>query len=188
LHPIIWRVVPRAAPTWATRCTECCAPALECTGRFRVNSNGSIHDVWLIYECPSCGHRRKRSVHRRVRETVGLSLDPYRENDSRAAALWAFALSRGESVPYQVERPAIIGPALLAIQIDQPFPCGARWDMFLAHEIGASRRQIRATWRSSTLFVPSASRPRSVVRDRDQLFLRLNQAGHLVSSLKCNTH
>jgi len=179
LHPIVWRVVPREIPTWAMRCVECRESALESTGQFRVNSNGSIHDVWLIYECPACGHRRNRSVHRRVRETARLSLDPYRQNDPRVGALWAFALSRGESVPYRIDRPTLVGPALLAIRIDQPFPCGVRWDVFLAHELGDSRRQIRAAWRSSALFIPSAVRPSAIVRDGDQLFLRLDETGHL---------
>ena len=83
MRSILWRILPSALPTWARACGRCAAAALEPTSRFRVNSNGSVHDVWLLYTCPGCGWGEKRSLLRRVHERDVL-LDPYRENDPSA--------------------------------------------------------------------------------------------------------
>jgi len=172
-----WRVVPRAVPAWTVSCRHCSTTGLECTGRFRVNANGALHDVWLLYACPGCGRGRRRSVHRRVRESAALPLAPFRRDDPEVAALWAFALSRGTPVPYRVERPVLVGPAELAVRIEQPFPCGARWDAFLSRELGVSRSRLRAAWRAGAIATAARLRPGDVVRDGDRLRLRLDACG-----------
>jgi len=174
---VLWRVLPRAVPAWTVSCDHCSATGLECTGRFRVNANGALHDVWLLYACPACGRGRRRSVHRRVRESAALPLAPFRRDDPGVAALWAFALSRGTPVPYRVERPALVGPAGLALRIEQPFPCGARWDALLARELGVSRSRLRVLWRAGAVCTADGLRPGRDVRDGDRLALWLDERG-----------
>lgn len=169
MDPLVWRVLPLGVPAWPERCSRCAAPELESTSRFRVNANGVLHDVWLLYRCPSCGLPRKRSVRRRVREDAGGSLEPYRRSDPRCAALWAFELSRGQRVAYRVERQPLGSACGLEVRIEQPFPCGVRWDAFLARELGCSRARVVAAWQRGALTVARAARPRDVVRDGDRL-------------------
>jgi hypothetical protein len=166
---LVWRVLPQGVPTWPERCSRCGAPELASTSKFRVNANGALHDVWLLYRCPGCGLPRKRSVIRRVREDACGSLDPYRRSDPACAALWAFALSRGQRVAYRVERPPIAPACALDVAIEQPFPCGVRWDAFLARELAWSRSKVVAAWRREALAVAPATRPRDVVRNGDRL-------------------
>jgi hypothetical protein len=110
-----------------------------------------------------------------VREGASLSLDAYRHGDADAAALWAFALSRGERVPYRVERPPLARACALDVRIEQPFACGVRWDAFLARELGCSRSRVLAAWRREALRVLPAARPRDPVRDGDRLLLRIDE-------------
>jgi len=67
LDPLVWRVLPLGVPAWPECCSRCAAPELESTSRFRVNANGVLHDVWLLYRCPSCG--LPRGVPRRASAT-----------------------------------------------------------------------------------------------------------------------
>lgn len=171
MDPLVWRVLPLGVPTWPERCSGCSAPELESTSKFRVNANGVLHDVWLLYRCTGCGLTRKRSVLRRVREEACGSLDPYRHSDPDHAALWAFALSRGQRVAYRVERPPLAPAGELDVRIAQPFPCGVRWDAFLARELGCARAKVVAAWQRGALAVAPATRPRDVVRDGDRLLV-----------------
>ena len=181
MHPIVWRVVPLAVPAWPVRCARCGAPDLHSTGRFRVNSNGPLHDVWLIYRCPSCELSRKRSIHRRVREVAGCSLAPYRCNDPDTATHCAFALSHGAQVAYRVERPPLVFTAALDVQITARFPCGARWDAFLARELGCSRSKIVLAWCAGAVRVAPTARARAVVRDGDRLSAYLDGTGRPIT-------
>ena len=158
--PLLWQVVPASAPAWERPCARCAHGALAPTSRFRVNSNGSLHDVWLLYECPVCGAHQKRSVHRRIRERVR-SLECYRRNDPDAAALCALHLARGQKLAFDVlgPRPAACGSWRVAVA--QPFPCRARWDALLARALDASRSRVRAAWRVDA----GACAPRFGARD-----------------------
>jgi hypothetical protein len=172
VRSIVWRIVPSALPTWPRPCGRCSETALEATGRFRVNSNGPVHDVWLLYACRSCGWGAKRSILRRVREGPERDLTPYRANDATAAALWAFHLGRGECVPYAVERPALPRRAAVLVAIEQAFPCLARWDALLARELTMPRSRVRAAWGSGVVPVSSSFRPRDRIRAGQRLVLR----------------
>lgn len=67
--PIVlpWAVRRTRLPLLALRCVAC--PAGRATignGRFRVNANGRLLDVWLLVDCVSCGRTGKLTVHDRV--------------------------------------------------------------------------------------------------------------------------
>lgn len=153
---------------------RCTTGHLVSTGRFRVNSNGKRHDVWLVYGCPACGERRKRRVQRRVREDgLAIPLQRYREDDPELAADHAFALSPDQPVAYEVERPALPEAGSLRASIEQPRPCGVRWDRFLARELTWSRSEVRAAWMSGGIQVVPAARPNRIVRDAEQVCIVL---------------
>jgi hypothetical protein len=172
----IWRLRPLGVPVWPVACTGCAASFLESTGRFRVNANGRLHDVWLIYRCPRCQTRRKREIHRRVRaDAPGIDLDRYRADDPELAEACAFALSPGQPVPYRVERPVLPADGALLVTIVQPRGCAVRWDRFLAEQLGWSRSRVVAAWREGAVRVEPRARPNQLVRDGQRL--RLSACG-----------
>ena len=65
--------------------------SFECSGKFRVNANGKLVDVWLIYRCERCGASWNREIYSRVKPS---SIDKalyqgFIENDSETVALYA---------------------------------------------------------------------------------------------------
>ncbi|WP_246059423.1 DUF1062 domain-containing protein [Herbidospora galbida] len=79
-----WTVRRTRLPLLFFRCVDCgCESATTGAGRFRVNANGKLLDVWLLVRCVSCNRTSKLTVHERVPVT---GLDPgalrgYRCND-----------------------------------------------------------------------------------------------------------
>ena len=43
-----------APPTICSPCPRCRSREFACSHRFRVNTNGKVADVWLIYRCIEC--------------------------------------------------------------------------------------------------------------------------------------
>src|ERR1700760_161448 len=78
-HPHIvlsWVVRRTRLPLVALRCPNCrSGSATVGDGRFRVNANGKLLDVWLLGRCVSCDRTSKLTVHERVPVR---SLDPAR--------------------------------------------------------------------------------------------------------------
>lgn len=142
---VLWRVVVLAAPRWRERCARCAVLSdFVCVDRFRVNSHGERHDVWLLYRCSRCGGTRKRRIARRRRahELPPGRVEPYLRDDAGWLRRHAFELPLREPLPYRVERPALPSEGALEVGIDQPRPCGVRWDRFLAGELGCSRSAL----------------------------------------------
>ncbi|MBT2210164.1 DUF1062 domain-containing protein [Actinomadura sp. NEAU-AAG7] len=68
LHPVLpWAVRRTRLPLLALRCVDCpSGHAAVGDGRFRVNANGKLLDVWLLVNCAACGRTGKLTVHDRV--------------------------------------------------------------------------------------------------------------------------
>jgi len=193
----IWRILPAALPVLRFPCSHCAHRQLACTGHFRVNSNALRYDVWLIYRCEACGKRWKRSIERRVSfEQLGDRLAAYRSDDSQQVLEHAFSdVSAGVSTPYRVERiwlapdaspssisskgigtdPTAVQPtstpsadAFMWTHIEQPYPCGVRWDRLLAAELGWSRARVQRLWSRGALKLDPQRRLRDSVRNRDR--------------------
>lgn len=85
-----WLVRPHAFPTIRRRCRTCPSTEFETQGRFRVNANHKVLDVWLLALCARCGETVKLTVLERVRVR---SIDPamlsrFHANDAALAARW----------------------------------------------------------------------------------------------------
>ena len=66
------------------------------SGKFRVNANGNLVDVWLIYRCRKCKHSLNLTVYERTRpQKIPADLfEAFQDNDEKTA------LSYGESVEF----------------------------------------------------------------------------------------
>ncbi|MFJ6166688.1 DUF1062 domain-containing protein [Micromonospora orduensis] len=78
-----WAVVPTCLPLIRRRCRGCASERLRPSGRFRVNANHKLIDVWLLALCTACGETAKLTVLERltVRSIGPELLDRLHDND-----------------------------------------------------------------------------------------------------------
>jgi hypothetical protein len=83
-----WRVLATDFPTIRRRCRTCPSPEFRTQGRFRVNANHKLLDVWLLALCAQCGETTKLTVLERahVRTIDPETLSGFHENDPALAA------------------------------------------------------------------------------------------------------
>lgn len=62
-----WIVTPQRLPAVIRRCPKCGQKTeFENSGRFQINANGRLLDVWLIYRCQVCETSWNMAVYERV--------------------------------------------------------------------------------------------------------------------------
>jgi hypothetical protein len=83
-----WLVRPTDYPVIRRRCPACPSTAYRTRGRFRVNANHKLLDVWLLALCDQCGRTVKLTVLERVpvRSIEPTMLDGFRDNAPALAA------------------------------------------------------------------------------------------------------
>ena len=89
-HTVLpWVVRRTGLPLLSLRCLDCrSGSATTGEGRFRVNANGKLLDVWLLVRCVSCDRTSKLTVHERapVRSFERAQLHGYHVNDPELVA------------------------------------------------------------------------------------------------------
>jgi len=168
---VVWRLEPLATPAWGVACHRCQFPFLESTERFRVNANGALHDVWLVYRCARCSTRRNFRVERRVRDSPRLRA--YRDPSPRLLAEHAHSVTPMLAVEARVLRPPLPNVTSLEVAIQQPLLCGQRWDQLLSAELGRSRSQVVAAFKRGNFEGAKRGFWKRVVQDGDRVRLRL---------------
>ncbi|MFI6291447.1 DUF1062 domain-containing protein [Nonomuraea sp. NPDC050790] len=84
-----WTVRRTRLPLLALRCVECRSGLAGVgEGKFRVNANGKLLDVWLLVACVACDRTGKITVHDRVpvRELDPALLEGYHGNSAALVA------------------------------------------------------------------------------------------------------
>ncbi|MEV4346739.1 DUF1062 domain-containing protein [Actinoplanes sp. NPDC049596] len=86
--PEEWVVLPTALPLIRRRCPSCSSQLFRAHGKFRVNANHKLLDVWLLALCAGCGQTIKLTVLERatVRAIDPSTLDRFHDNDPELAA------------------------------------------------------------------------------------------------------
>jgi len=62
----LWVVRELGLPAIVKACVSCRSTRHHPTGKFRVNANGKLLDVWMLIHCERCGRTSKIPVHERV--------------------------------------------------------------------------------------------------------------------------
>ncbi|ADD45712.1 DUF1062 domain-containing protein [Stackebrandtia nassauensis] len=62
-----WVVMPTRLPLIRRRCHVCASARFGPSGKFRVNANQKLIDVWLLALCTGCGETTKLTVLERTR-------------------------------------------------------------------------------------------------------------------------
>ncbi|MET7426445.1 DUF1062 domain-containing protein [Dactylosporangium sp. NPDC005555] len=83
-----WLVCPTALPLIRRRCLRCTSAHHRTHGKFRVNANHKLLDVWLLALCAGCGETIKLTVLERtnVRAVEPSTLHRFHANDPALAA------------------------------------------------------------------------------------------------------
>jgi hypothetical protein len=83
-----WLVCPTGLPLIRRRCLSCPSARYRAPGKFRVNANHKLLDVWLLALCAGCGETVKLTVLERVtvRAIDPSTLDRFHDNDLGLAA------------------------------------------------------------------------------------------------------
>ncbi|MFD4553501.1 DUF1062 domain-containing protein [Streptomyces sp. NPDC058469] len=83
-----WMVEPVCLPLIRRRCHVCASDRFRTSGKFRVNANHKLIDVWLLALCTACGDTAKLTVLERmnVRSVRPELLDRLHDNDPGLAA------------------------------------------------------------------------------------------------------
>ncbi|MDF2268523.1 DUF1062 domain-containing protein [Streptomyces coacervatus] len=83
-----WVVMPTCLPLVLRRCRTCASEHFRADGKFRVNANHKLLDVWLLVLCTSCGETARLTVLERmnVRAVPPELLDRMHDNDPELAA------------------------------------------------------------------------------------------------------
>ncbi|MFG2947068.1 DUF1062 domain-containing protein [Streptomyces adustus] len=83
-----WVVKPVRIPLIRRRCHVCASDTFRTSGKFRVNANHKLIDVWLLALCTSCGETTKLTIMERmnVRSVRPELLDRLHDNDPSLAA------------------------------------------------------------------------------------------------------
>ncbi|HET6858244.1 MAG TPA: DUF1062 domain-containing protein [Streptomyces sp.] len=83
-----WVVAPTCLPLVLRRCHACASERFRANGKFRVNANHKLIDVWLLALCTACGETAKFTVLERVqvRSVRPALLDRLHDNDPGLAA------------------------------------------------------------------------------------------------------
>nr|WP_296064569.1 DUF1062 domain-containing protein [uncultured Actinoplanes sp.] len=78
-----WVVAPTCLPLVIRRCHACASERFRATGKFRVNANHKLLDVWLLARCTACEETAKLTVLERtnVRSVRPGTLDRLHDND-----------------------------------------------------------------------------------------------------------
>jgi len=83
-----WLVCPAGLPLIRRRCLNCTSALYRAHGKFRVNANHKLLDVWLLALCVGCGETVKLTVLERVpvRAIDPPTLTRFHDNDLELAA------------------------------------------------------------------------------------------------------
>ena len=155
-HTVLSWVVRRTRlPLLSMRCVDCRSEsATTGEGRFRVNANGKLLDVWLLVRCVSCDRTSKLTVYERtpVSSFDPAELDGYRDNDPELVAsklLDPLLARRNRFVldwtgAWRLDTPSARPDEAWPIQVEVVFedPVPVRPDRFLAQGLGLSRNEV----------------------------------------------
>lgn len=152
------------------RCVDCSGARHRPSGKFRVNANGKLLDVWLLLRCTACGRTSKVPVHERVHVH---SLDrarrmAYELNDpavvreltmsASLAAKNGYRLDWTGTWELETDTPFYSAgdPASLRVLISFELPAPVRVERLLMLGLGLGRREVRRMVADGRIRLPLA--------------------------------
>ncbi|MBS6951632.1 MAG: DUF1062 domain-containing protein [Enterocloster asparagiformis] len=140
-----WHILPDRLPAVLQKCSRCGKRTeFENSGRFRVNANGRMLDVWLIYRCKTCKATWNMEIYERVlaSELDSEEYEHFLNNDIRLAA--KYGCDAGLFARNKVEMSAASAEYKVQM-IDTPVPCKREgWSEVEIHLAGCLKLRVDA--------------------------------------------
>ncbi|MFT4106274.1 MAG: DUF1062 domain-containing protein [Lacrimispora sp.] len=185
-----WIITPANLPSIIRRCPKCgIKTEFKNSKKFRVNANGRLIDVWLIYRCSKCETSWNMTVWERA-EAGSLDEEEYQgflSNDPALAEKYGNdrTLFAGNKAETSAER-----PEYSIEERDTPFSCGLEYhmevhvkipagfdlrvDALLVRQLGVSRNKIK-TWCEKGLVFNQGNLLSPKTRVKDGMILQLKK-------------
>ncbi|MFT7835406.1 DUF1062 domain-containing protein [Saccharothrix sp. BKS2] len=166
----LWVVRELGLPAVVKTCVACRSTRHHPTGKFRVNANGKLLDVWVLIGCAGCGRTSKLPVHERVhvRALDHERLVRFERNDPAAvrelavdAALagragyrldWSGTWELETDTPFR--EPADPAPLEVVVRFELPVP--VQVEKLLRAGFGLSRSAMKGLVDSGRIRLPAA--------------------------------
>jgi hypothetical protein len=167
-----WVIRKLGLPALVKACVSCRSARHHPTGKFRVNANGKLLDVWMLIRCERCGRTAKIPVHERTsvqalgRERLRmfetndpvlvreLAMDAVLARDSAYRLDWSGTWQLETGLPSgELERAY---PALLTVTASFELPVPIRVENLLTTGFGLSRAAVRGLVYSGRIRLPMA--------------------------------
>jgi hypothetical protein len=168
----LWVIRELGLPAIVKACVTCRSTRHHPTGKFRVNANSKLLDVWMLINCELCDRTSKIPIHERinVRALANERLVMFEKNDpavARHLAMDASLASRAgyrldwsdtweleTDMPfYELER---ADPAALEVVVRFELPAPIRVEKLLMAGFGLSRSAARGMVDSGRIRLPMA--------------------------------
>ncbi len=168
----LWVIRELGLPAIVKACVTCRSTRHHPTGKFRVNANSKLLDIWMLINCALCDRTSKIPVHERinVRALANERLVMFEQNDpaiarhlamdeslaSRAGYRldWSGTWELDTDMPfYELER---ADPAPLEVFIRFELPAPIRVEKLLMAGFGLSRSAVKGMVGSGRIRLPMA--------------------------------
>ena len=153
----LWAVRECGLPAVVKSCVDCSGTRHHPSGKFRVNANGKLLDVWLLLCCAACGRTSKVPVHERVqvRSLERVRRLAYETNDPAMVRELTMSASLAAKNRYRLDwtgawelvtdTPCYSpdNPLPLTVLISFELPAPVRVERLLVLGLGLSRADVR---------------------------------------------
>jgi hypothetical protein len=166
----LWAVRESGLPTVVKPCVDCSGARHRPSGKFRVNANGKLLDVWLLLRCTACGRTSKIPVHERVpvRSLERARRMAYEINDPAVVRELTMSASLAAKNGYRLDWTGTweletdtpfcspSDPASLRVLISFELPAPVRVERLLMLGLGLSRGEVRRMVADGRIRLPLA--------------------------------
>jgi hypothetical protein len=168
----LWVIRELGLPAIVRPCVWCRSTRHHPTGKFRMNANGKLLDVWMLIRCELCDRSSKIPVHERVnvRALEAEKLLMFEDNDPAMARSLAMDGALASKARYQLDWSGTwkletgmpsgelerADPAPLTVTIRFELPVPIRAEKLLMTGFGLSRSAVRAMVASGRIRLPMA--------------------------------
>lgn len=154
-NKIEYEIIPTDSYQIIRNCAKCgCKMTYINTNNFRINANGNLVDVWLIYQCEKCKHTYNLTVYERIKPSViKKEYDRFLANDTGLAKEYGnnkelFQKNKAEidleKIEYTISPRGPSGcETANCIIIHNPYEIKIRGDRVLAEVLSMTRKQIK---------------------------------------------
>lgn len=170
----LWTVRQLGLPAVVRACPDCRCTRHRASGKFRVNANGKLLDVWMLVLCSGCGRTSKVAVHERVhvRDLDGARLTAFENNEAdlvrelvTSASLaerrgyrldWEGTWELETDIPFVDLEEGIPSDTEIFVRYELPVPI--RVERLLMEGLGLSRGRVRTLIEDGLIRLPGRLR------------------------------